>query len=183
MTIVYQGRIKTGKEIIIRYPEPHDVDGLLTFINALSDEHTFIRYQGEHETIESERKWLTSCLKNNSSRKSVNLLVIHDGEVVGASEIHLMDKTEKHIGILAISISQGFRGEGIGATLIDMIIKEAAKQLEDLQIVTLEVYSTNLVGKKLYQSAGFVEYGRLPEGITRNGTFEDAILMYKKVGL
>jgi hypothetical protein len=28
---------------------------------------------------------------------------------------------------------------------------------------------------------GFVDYGLLPEGITRNNKFEDAVLMYKKI--
>jgi len=69
MKIVYQGKTRTGKEIIIRYPENSDVGEMLNFINKLSDEKTFITYQGEHETLESEKKYLEEVLKNIKNKK------------------------------------------------------------------------------------------------------------------
>ena len=63
MKIIYQDKTKTGKEILIRYPETGDLEEMLNFINELSDERTFIRYQGEHETLESEKKYLESRLE------------------------------------------------------------------------------------------------------------------------
>lgn len=181
MRIVYQGKTKTGKEIVIRYPEMSDLEKLLDFINMLSDEHTFIRYQGEHETLESEKKFLKNRFKEINEKKSVHLVAFVDGEVSGASEVGMRDKTEKHIGSFGISIVKKFRGEGIGKLLMDQVITEAKKELANLKIIILEVYSTNEIAKSLYKKMGFKEYGMLPNGVVRGDKFEDAIFMYKEI--
>ena len=181
MKIIYQDKTKTGKEILIRYPETGDLEEMLNFINELSDERTFIRYQGEHETLESEKKYLESRLEEISNKKAVHLLVFHDNKLVGASDIHMRDKTEKHIGVLGIIVAKNFRREGIGKILIDLIIKEAVNELKVLKIITLEVYSTNEIAKNLYKRMGFVDYGLLPGGVSRSDEFEDSVLMYKNI--
>ncbi len=181
MKIIYQCKTKTGKEILIRYPEMGDLEKLLNFINEISDERTFIRYQGEHETLESEKKWLEGRLKEIENKKTVHLLAFSSNDLVGATEIHLRDRTEKHIGVFGITIAKNFRGEGVGKTMMGLIIKEAINELSGLKMITLEVYSTNEIAKNLYKKMGFIDYGILPEGITRNDKFEDAILMYKKI--
>jgi ribosomal protein S18 acetylase RimI-like enzyme len=93
----------------------------------------------------------------------------------------MMNKTENHVGILGISVAKDFRGEGLGKLLMELIVKEAEKEIPDLRIVTLGVYSTNSIAQNLYKQMDFVEYGRLPNGITRGGNFEDSILMYKNI--
>lgn len=181
MRIIYQGKTNTGKEITIRYPMMADLEKLLNFINEISDEKTFIRYQGEHETKESEGKWLKGRLEEIENKKTVHLLAFSGNILAGASEIHLRDKTEKHIGVLGITIAKTFRGEGIGKALTDLIIKEAIQELKGLKMITLEVYSTNEIALNLYKKMGFVEYGRLQNGIARDGKFENAILMVKNI--
>lgn len=181
MKIVYQGKTKTEKEIVVRYSQEKDLIELLRFINELSKEKTFIRYQGEQETLDSEAKYLNTRLEAIKNKKAVHLLVFHDNKLIAASDIHMMDKTEKHVGGLAISVSKDYRGEGIGKLLMGLILKEAEKEIPELKIVTLEVYSTNDIAIEMYKKFGFVEYGRLPNGITRRGKFEDAILMSKSI--
>lgn len=181
MKIIYEGKTKTGKDIIVRYPDISDLENLLNFINTISDERTFITYQGEHETLESEGKWLRGLLERIENKKSTHLLVYCGSELVGQCGIELKSKTSKHIGVLGITIAKNFRGEGIGKLIFDLTLKEAIKALPDLKIITLEVYSTNEIARELYKKMGFVEYGILPGGVSRNNTFEDAILMYKNV--
>jgi ribosomal protein S18 acetylase RimI-like enzyme len=181
MRTVYKGKTKKGNDILIRYPKMGDLEQLLNFINEISDERTFIRYQGEHETLKSEEKWLKRRLEEINNKKSVQLLAYSGDELIGSTEIHLRDKTEKHVGVLSITVTKNFRGEAVGKTLMGLIIKEALKKLAGLKIITLEVFSTNINAKSLYRKMGFVDYGILPEGIIRNGNFEDAILMYKKI--
>lgn len=182
MNIVYQGKTKTGKEILVRYPEEGDVNEMLRFVNELSDERTFIRYQGEHETLESEKKYLDGKLKAIANKRSVYLLVFSGDKLVGSSDVDMMEKTEKHIGVFGIMIDKNFRGEGLGSLLMGLTLKEAEKNLIGLKIITLEVYSTNGIARELYKKMGFTEYGILPGGISRNGTYEDGVIMYKKVG-
>ena len=179
--IIYQGKTKTGKEIVVRYPEMGDLEEMLAFINNLSDEKTFVRYQGEHETVESEKKYLEGRLKAIKDKKAIHLLVFCKNKLIGASDIHMMDKTEKHIGVLGISIAKNFRGEGVGKILMNLVEEEAKKKLPDLKMITLGVYSPNTVARDMYKKIGFVEYGILPNGITRGGKFEDAVLMYKNI--
>jgi len=181
MNIVFQGKTKKGKEIIIRYPEIGDVENMLNFINTISDERTFITYQGEHETLKSEEKYLKEKLKAIEDKKSVQLLAFWNNELVGESEIHMMEKTEKHIGVFGITIKKDFRGEGLGKLLMELVLKEAAEKIPDIKIATLDVYATNGIARDLYKKMGFTEYGILPEGIVRAGKFEDCVLMYKKI--
>lgn len=181
MKIVYQGKTKTGKEIVVFYPQKSDLKEMLRYINELSDEKTFVRYQGEHETLESETKYLSSRLESIESKRAVHLLALSNNKLIAAADVHMKDKTEKHIGILGISVAKDFRGEGLGKLLMELILKEAEKEIPNLKIVTLEVYSTNDIAQKMYEKFGFERYGLLPKGITRNEKFEDAILMYKNI--
>jgi ribosomal protein S18 acetylase RimI-like enzyme len=181
MKIIYQGKTKKGKEVIIRYPEMGDLEEMLSFINNLSDEKTFVRYQGEHETPESEKKFLENKLEAITNKKAVLLLVFQNGKLVANGGVHMMDKTEKHTGELGISVSKDFRGEGIGKILMDLIIKKAEKELTGLKIIVLNVYANNEIARKLYKEMGFTEYGLLPGGISRAGGYEDNVLMYKNI--
>lgn len=178
MKIIYRGKTKTGKEIVIRYPEIVDLEKMMNYINALSDEKTFIRSQGEHETLESERKFLKNRLKEIKDKKAIHILVFCGDKLVGGSDVHMLDKTEKHVGIFGITVAKDFRGEGIGETLMEQTIEEAKKELKDLKIITLEVYGTNNIAQSLYKKMGFKKYGMLQRGIVRQGKFEDAVLMY-----
>src|SRR3972149_4315998 len=179
--IIYQGKTKTGKKIVVRYPEMGDLEEMLVFINNLSDEKTFVRYQGEHETVESEKKYLEGRLEAIKDKKAVHLLVFCKNKLIGASDIHMMDKTEKHIGVLGISIAKNFRGEGVGKILMNLVEEEAKKKLPDLKMITLGVNSPNTVARDMYKKIGFVEYGILPNGISRGEKFENAVLMYKNI--
>jgi ribosomal protein S18 acetylase RimI-like enzyme len=181
MKNIYQGTTKTGKEINIRYPEISDLDEMLSYINELSDEKTFVRYQGEHETLESETSYLKSRLEAIKNKKAVHLLVFYKDKLIAASDVHMLDKTEKHVGVFGITVAKDFRGEGLGKLLMELILKEAENEILGLKIVTLEVYSSNLIARKLYKKLGFIEYGRLPNGIIRGGKLEDAVLMHKNI--
>ena len=181
MKIVYKGKTKTGKEIIIRYPEIGDENEMWRYINELSKEKTFVRFQGEEIILEDETKYLNSQLKKIDEKKSITLLGFYDNKLISISDISMKDKTQKHVGILGISVAKDFRGEGLGKLLMELILKEAEKEIPQLKIVTLEVYSTNDIAQKMYEKFEFVEYGLLPNGITRGGNLEDAILMYKNI--
>ena len=181
MEIIFQGKTKKEKDILIRYPEISDVEEMLGFINEVSKEKTFISYQGEEETLKSETKYLKLKLKAIKDKKSVQLLAFCNNQLVGESEIHMMDKVEKHIGIFGITVKKDLRGEGLGKLLMELVLKEAKKKIPGIKIITLDVYSTNDIARGLYKKMRFVEYGLLPNGISRSGKFEDAVLMYKNI--
>lgn len=181
MRIVFEGKTKKGTEILVRYPEIDDVEEMMNFINELSKEKTFIRYQGEQETLESETKYLKSRLEDIQNKKAVHLLAFSGNKLIASTEIHLQDKTEKHVGVFGISVIKDYRGEGLGKILMELVLKETKENIPGIKIVSLKVYSTNEIGRYLYKKLGFVEYGTLPNGIVRGDKFEDEIMMYKNI--
>ena len=179
--IVFEGKTKKEINIIIRYPNSSDAASMTEYINILSDERTFITYQGEKESLENETKYLNSKLKEIKNKKAVLLLVLADKKLIGISGIDMRTKTQRHIGLLGISIAKEFRGEGIGKLLLETVINEATNNLSTLEIILLGVYSKNTLALNMYKQFGFIEEGRLPNGVKLKNGYDDQIYMYKNV--
>lgn len=179
--IVYQGKSKSGREIIFRYPVKDDLKAAWEYINTLSREQTFILFQKEEITLEAEKKWLEGELKKIAEGKTVQLFVFIDDQLAGVSGISMKEKSEKHVGVFGISLSKDFRSEGIGKTLMEIVLKEAKENLKDLKIITLGVFGNNPIARSLYEKKGFVEFGNLPKGILHKGEAVDHIYMYKAI--
>ncbi len=178
---VFTGTTDKNLEVIIRYPNASDAEIMLSYINTLSDERTFITYQGEHETLESETSFLEEKLRNIENKSDVFLLALSNNKLIGITWIGMGKKTAKHVGTLGISVAKEFRGRGLGKLLMQTIIDEATKQITRLEIITLEVYSKNQIAIELYKEFGFIEYGNLPRGIKMENEYDNAIFMYKKI--
>lgn len=179
MKAVYSGRFPNG-ELIIRYPNMSDATAMCDYINALSQEQTFIRFQGEKISLAEETMFLENTLAKIQQLGAVMLLGFLNNKLVAVSGIEMKDKTESHEGVLGISLSAAVRGQGIGKLLMELILKEAAN-IPDLLLVTLEVFSINQVAINLYQKCGFVKYGLLPGGVKYKDGFVDRLLMYKSM--
>lgn len=178
---VFSGQTKTGKDILIRYPSVTDVASMWSYINTISNERTFVRFQGEVISAEDEKKYLLSQLEKIAKRRSVLLLCFHEQKLVGMASIEMRSRTNQHVGALSISVSKNFRGEGIGSLLMKSAMNEAIKRMPSLEIITFCVFSNNIVGRKMYKNFGFVEYGVLPNGVKLEEGYADRILMYKLV--
>lgn len=179
--IVFQGVTEKDKLILIRYPKKSDAGAMWEYINKLSKEQTYILFQGEEIAFKDEEEYLKKTLEKIEKKKAVQLLVFSSNKLVGISEINLRDKALSHAGMFGISITKEHRGEGIGKKLMEIVLKEAVENLPQLRIVTLGVFSNNLLAKKMHLKFGFKEFGRLPEGILHRGKYVDHIYMYKKV--
>lgn len=180
-TIVYQGKSKSGREIIFRYPTKDDLQSLWEYINTISKEQTFITFQGDEVTLEAEQKWLETRLREITEGKTVLLFVFSDNKLVGASDVIMKIRAEKHVAIFGITIAKDFRNDGIGEILMKTVLEEAKRNLKDLKIVTLGVFGNNPIAQSLYKKMGFIEYGNLPEGAIHRGAPVDHVYMYKKV--
>jgi RimJ/RimL family protein N-acetyltransferase len=179
--IVFTGKSKSGKDIIIRYPTFEDAEAMAEYINILSDEQTYITFQGEHMSVEDEQNYLKKELQNIKERKAVFLLVFSGEQLIGISGIDLGERTSKHVGMFSISLAKEFRGEGIGRILMETVHNEAERRLPDLKIAYLGLFEGNDLARNMYESFGYKEYGRLPEGIFYKEKYIDHIYMYKKL--
>lgn len=179
--IVFIGKSKRGKNITLRYVEATDAEALCQYINTLSQERTFLRFQGEQVTLEDEIAYVNGQLELIQQHQAVLLVALCDATIIGVSGVDTKDMVERHVGVIGISIAQGYRGEGIGRMLMDAVLKEAEKHISELQIVVLDVFSNNTAAIAMYEKLGFVVYGRLPNGIRHRDVFVDNIKMYKTV--
>jgi hypothetical protein len=78
---VKEGTAKDGTKFLIRSPEVGDVESVWKYINRLSKEKTFIRFQGEELTIKQEEEFIAKSLKEREEGKGVMLFLIVGGEV------------------------------------------------------------------------------------------------------
>jgi RimJ/RimL family protein N-acetyltransferase len=179
--IVFQGKTDKGIDVLIRYPEISDAQKSVDYINALSEERTYVTYQGEQETLESEIKFLTAKLKRIEDRKSVMLVAFSGDELIGIASIDLKSKVERHIGTLGISIAKDFRGKGVGKLLLDLIEKEAVANLPDIEIIFLTAFASNEKAIKMYENAGYKVFGRMPKGVKLENGYDDHVYKYKHV--
>jgi ribosomal protein S18 acetylase RimI-like enzyme len=178
-SILYSGKTKKDHDIIIRYPKATDLLEMTKYINTLSNERTFIFFQGEQNTVEEEKKYLDSILKEIENYTAVYLYVFCGDTLIGAADIKLGEKVEKHVGLFGITVAKQFRGEGIGKLLMSMVLREAKKQLSLLKICTLTAFGDNKLAINMYKKMGFEQYGLLPNGILHKETFVDHVYMYK----
>lgn len=175
---------KSGKQAVIRYPKKEDLLELLSFINTLSLEDTFIRYSGEQQTLEQEEKYLNNILEGMKQGDEVKLLCFVEGVFAGSCDISRdksLETRRQHVGKLGISLAKDFRGDGIGQKIMAATIEEAQKQVKGLRLVQLECFATNVVAQRLYKKLGFTEVGRIPGGISHKGDFVDEIIMVREL--
>ena len=178
--IVFKGKTADGTPYLIRYPKRTDLNELWRYINELSQEQTFISWQGEEISLKDERDFLNGLLRKIREGKSVFLVAESNGKIIGDTGIDTKGRVNNHVGLLGLSIAKEFRGKGIGKKLIQSVLDEAGKKLKHLKIIHLECFATNEVACNLYKSVGFKEYGKLPGGIAYKDGFVDEILMYKE---
>src|SRR4030042_3361388 len=178
---VYEGESKTGKNFFICYLKDGDAEIMRDYITTISKERTFISYQGEPLSLEEEKRFVGSQVGKIKEGKCVVLLVFSENILVGVANLDLGERTSKHIANLGISIAKGFRDEGIGSKLLETLLDEGTKNLKDLEIIKLTVFSSNAGAISLYKKFGFKEYGRLPDGVKLEGSYVDQVKMYKSL--
>jgi len=181
--VIFSGKTKDDREYIVRYPNRNDAQLMTDYINVLSKERTYIRFQGEEMKLADEQKFLEDQLQRIEEGLSVMLFIVCDGRIAGISSVDMKDKIESHVAGFGISLLQELRGAGIGRIFMDLILKEAEKKLKMLRIITLSVLEGNTRAQSLYNKFGFQIYGSLPGGVFYKESFIDHIFMYKKIGI
>ncbi len=177
----YQGKTITNKQVVLRHPKLSDAEEMQKYINTLSSEQTFIRFQGEQLTLKQEEEWISGILDKFEKKTGVTLFAIVDNQIAGVCDINMLGLVENHIGLFGLTINKNFRNEKIGQLLTEKVLELATSHMPQMKIVTLSVFANNPAAIHVYKKFGFVEYGNLPDGILHRGEYVDHIYMYKKV--
>lgn len=169
--------LKDGRSCILRNGTALDGEALLN-IYLLTHAQTdyLLSYPDESTmTVEQEAQFLK---EKTESRNGIELLAEVDGVVVGSAGIGCVGMKEKlkHRAEFGISVDKAYWGLGIGRALTDACIECAGAagyaQLE------LEAVAENKTALALYESVGFVEYGRNPRGFRSRLTgWQELVLM------
>jgi ribosomal-protein-alanine N-acetyltransferase len=121
------------------------------------------------ERASFSKPWTEYHFKSDLNNKiSVNWIFLKNNQVVGyLFGWHVMD--EYHLNNIAVA--ESFRGAGIGIHLL----KNMELYLKEIEVksVFLEVSSSNLPARKLYEKMGFVPQGERKDYYTKG---DDAVL-------
>ncbi len=80
------------------------------YINELSQEKTFILFQGEEITLEAEQAYLESQLEKIANRSMVQLLAVAGHQIIANTGIQPNESSEKHISSFVIAVTDDYRG-------------------------------------------------------------------------
>lgn len=170
---------KTGRKILLRYPEKGDVLELMRYINELVEENTFIAMD-KKVNEEQEKSYVEGILKNIKAKEQIVILAAHEKKIVGNGGVTREKGKSKHVGRMDISVSKEYRNEGIGSLLFEELINFAKSSLE-LKIVYLTVYGNNNRALHFYKKFGFKKCGLIPGGALHRGEYVDHVYMYKNL--
>jgi phosphinothricin acetyltransferase len=164
-----------GRKAVLRAPDWHDLDDFLALINELVDEDADI-LRSTHSSLSEEAEWLADRLADIERGSLVALVADMNGKVVASSDIAQRtpeNPEHNHVGVLGIVISKDARGVGLGKILMRSLLELAKKA--GLKVIILDMFATNTVARRLYESMGFVEVGKIPKAIHRDGNYIDLI--------
>lgn len=169
--------LKNGKSCCIRQAGAADAAEMLrSFLQTHAETDYLLTYPDESTlTAEGEADYLQ---KLEESENAAELCAIVDGKLVGSAGIEPLGTAEKmrHRAEFGVSIEKAYWGQGIGRALTSACIavaKEAGYAQLELQVV-----ADNRAAVALYESMGFVEYGRNPRGFrSRTAGWQALVLM------
>ncbi len=169
--------LKDGRACTLRNGTAEDGQALLNIFNVTHAQTDYLlTYPEEHSyTSEDEAELLR---RKTDSVDEIELLAELDGKVVGCAGINCIGRKEKirHRAEFGISVDKAYWGLGIGRALTEACI-ECAKNAGYAQL-ELEVVAQNRAAIALYESVGFVEYGRNPKGFRARLTgWQEVVLM------
>lgn len=148
--IIRNAVYEDGPEVSELFLQTH---GESDYLLSYPEEHSFDA-QGESEFLQ----------KRAESDREVMLVAVLDNKIVataGISEVGHKYKV-RHRAEFGIDVAKAYWGIGIGRAMMNACV-ECAKEMGYKQL-ELDVVADNDRAFRMYQSAGFVEFGRNPMG-------------------
>ena len=170
-------KIKDGRACVLRNGAEPDGQALLElFLLTHAQTDWLLTYPDEVTfTVEQEEQFLR---EKAESENEIEILAELDGKLIGSAGVFAVRKAEKtrHRAGFGISVDKAYWGLGVGRALTEACI-ECAKTAGYLQM-ELEAVAENASALALYESVGFVEYGRNPRGFrSRVSGWQPLVLM------
>lgn len=175
-TVYIDGR---EQEVVFRFPGNDDAVSAMNYINELADEKAFLANL-DKVTLEQETEWLESLLEQCREKKSIHVVVEHDGIYSGACEARIGDGETAHAANVGISLKRQLRGRGVGKRLMHFVM-DLARHDYAIELFWLQTFSDNKPAISLYENLGFEIAGTIPAYHKRDGEYFDITYIYKQV--
>lgn len=174
-------KLNDRQTLQLRKLEGHDVEELLKFYMKIAHEtENTVRYPEEiHLSVDQEVIRLNTIAK---SKFQCSIGAFINQRLVGNIHFYCLRDCIKlrHRASFGLTVIQEMWGKGIATILMKEMIELLIQQ--HYEILELEVMSNNNRAISLYERMGFVECGRIPNGIKlKDGTYVDLITMYKSL--
>jgi len=156
-----------------------DVDRLLTFINPLIGEDTFIDMSGRALTRRQEAEFVEQQLAEMARGDNVMRLAVAGDGVLATAGLRRLVGRRRHVAELGVAVSADHRDRGLGTAMVTDLIAQSSRL--GVRRLVLRVYSVNERAMQVYLNCGFVECGRIPEMVHYRGEDVDEIWMTRRV--
>ena len=169
--------LKDGRECILRNGVAADGQTLLDVFIATHEQTDFLLTYPDEVTYTAEQEG-EFLQKKADSENEIEILAEVDGRVVGTAGIEQVSPKAKlrHRCDFGISVDQAYWGLGVGRALTEACI--ACAKAAGFEQMELEVVAANDRAVRLYEKAGFVEYGRNPRDFkSRLSGYQEVVYM------
>ena len=173
-----------GHKLTLRSAEKEDAKMLLPYLKRVCGETRFLLREADEckdMTIEQEEAFITSHIDND---KACLILAELDDEYVGNASFDVAGGSRRnaHRADIGIALYMDYTGMGIGKKLFALVLETIEKC--GFEIAELTVVEGNDRARRMYESFGFVETGRIPKANKYDdGTYADDIHMMKVLTL
>lgn len=138
-----------------------DFEYLLQWID---NEKDLVQFAGDMFSFPITELQIVKYLKDNNR---FVFKVVFNGAIIGQAEIYLEDKYNARLCRILIGNSK-FRGKGIGAQLINELLKMSFEKLK-VDGVNLNVFDWNIGAIKCYEKSGM----KINKGITKEAKYRE----------
>ena len=169
--------LKGGRTCILRNGTAADGKAVLDIFNLAHEQTDWLLSYPDENRFDAQQEAAFLQTKTDS-RDEIEILAEIDGKLVGMAGIGRVGTKDKvkHRAEMGISIDKDFWCVGLGRALTKACI-ECAKEAGYVQL-ELDVVAQNKRAITLYESEGFVEYGRNPKGFrSRLSGWQELVLL------
>lgn len=176
MVITGRGEARTardGRRWMLRPARPTDGRGLAHLFAAVRAEGRWLITTPGAVSEPSEAFWISEMIR---AGEHLVLVAEADGEPIG-NVLVSVDRgvATEHIGVLSITIADGWREVGIGTELVSAAQRWAIER--GLRKVSLGVFPDNERALAVYEHRGFVREGLRRDQYRTATGFRDEVLM------
>ena len=171
---------KSKKQVKIRLAKIDDAQTIINLKRGYIENTTTLPFVLEEYPNDIIKE--TKLIKEyNESENSLFLVAEFNGQLIGNIDLTGSKRTKMyHTGMIGMGIMENWRNQGLGKILIENALNWAKKNSK-IEIVWLDVYSSNTLGVNLYKNMGFKVSGII-KGFFKDGNdYIDKVQMYQKI--